>query len=82
MSYEEFRKSKKYLKINKVNDDQSSQIQLSAHKDNSNTTDYEKDSDYDESNEHTCSICLNDYEKETEVILLPCKNHLFHAACI
>lgn len=33
--------------------------------------------------DEACSICLEDFKEDDEIITLPCnKNHIFHAQCI
>ena len=32
--------------------------------------------------EHVCSICLEDFKEGTEVVLLPCRSHTYHVDCI
>lgn len=83
ISIEDFHAYKRYLKRKKkesytINDDDSSMKSI--------ISDSDKVEDLleltEESEEHLCSICLDDFKEGCEVVLLPCRNHTFHFECI
>ena len=36
----------------------------------------------DGSEDHVCSICLEDFKEGSVVVLLPCRSHTYHVECI